>query len=128
MENNASEWATQREKYTVVAAIIIAIISFTAIVIACFFKDMPIAEKITSILITFVGTPLGYLFGYSTTKSAEVSAKDDVAALKTQIAVISGAIESFKSGQQMDEQIISDLKLALEKEKALNRSVGDKGH
>ena len=82
---------------------------------------MTTAEKIVTVLVSFVGTPLGYLFGYSTTKSAEVSAKEDMAALEKRMVSMAGAIESLRESQQMDARVISNLKLALEKEKALKR-------
>ena len=86
MASSDAGWASHRERYTVWTAVIMALGAFLAIIIACFLKDMTTAEKIVTVLVSFVGTPLGYLFGYSTTKSAEVSAKEDISTLKEQIA------------------------------------------
>lgn len=78
-------------------------------------RDMTTAEKIVTVLVSFVGTPLGYLFGYSTTKSAEVSAKEDINILREQIFQTSSAIEKLGQARQTDQEIISDLKVALER-------------
>jgi hypothetical protein len=83
MASSDAGWASHRERYTVWTAVIMALGAFLAIIIACFLKDMTTAEKIVTVLVSFVGTPLGYLFGYSTTKSAEVSAKEDISTLNT---------------------------------------------
>ena len=121
MAGSGDGWASLRERYTVWTAVIMSLVAFIAILAACFFRDMTTAEKIVTVLVSFVGTPLGYLFGYSTTKSAEVSAKEDMAALEKRMVSMAGAIESLRESQQMYARVISNLKLALEKEKALKR-------
>ncbi len=113
--SNSNDWASSRERFTVWTAVIMSLGAFLAIILACFLKDMTTTEKIVTLLVTFVGTPLGYLFGYSTTKSAEVSAKEDIASLREQIAQTSGAIEKLREARQTDLEIISDLKVALER-------------
>lgn len=116
MVGSGDGWASIREQYTVLFAIIMSLVAFIAIliafVIACFFRDMTTAEKIVTILVSFVGTPLGYLFGYSTTKSAEVSAKEDIAILREQIAQTQSAIEMLRKARQTDQELISKLEIA----------------
>jgi hypothetical protein len=89
--------------------------AFVAILIACFFRDMTAAERIVTVLVSFVGTPLGYLFGYSTTKSAEVSAKEEIAILREQIAQTASAIDKLRLARQTDQEIISKLEIARER-------------
>jgi uncharacterized membrane protein YeiB len=117
MDDKGAGWASSRERFTVWTAVIMALGAFLAIIIACFTKDMTTTEKIVTLLISFVGTPLGYLFGYSTTKSAEVSANEKVAALEGQITRLSEAIETFRLARQADQQIIGKLEVALERER-----------
>ena len=119
MAGSGDGWASLRERYTVWTAVIMSLVAFVAILIACFFKDMTTAEKIVTVLVSFVGTPLGYLFGYSTTKSAEVSAKEDISILREQISQTNGAIEKLRQARQTDQEIISDLKVALERTRKL---------
>jgi hypothetical protein len=99
---------------------VMALGAFFAILLVCFIKDMTTAEKIIALLISFVGTPLGYLFGYSTTKSAEVSAKGDIASLREQIALTAGAIEKLREMRQTDQDIISKLEIELERRKRVS--------
>lgn len=114
---DSTGWASLREKYTVLAAVAMALGAFLAIIIACFAKDITITEKIVTLLISFVGTPLGYLFGYSTTKSAEVSANEKIIALENQTSHLSEAMESFRLARQEDQKTISKLELLLERER-----------
>ena len=115
MAGSGDGWASLRERYTVWTAVIMSLVAFVAILIACFFKDMTTAEKIVTVLVSFVGTPLGHLFGYSTTKSAEVSAKEDIVVLREQIAQTASAIEKLRQARQTDQEIISKLEIARER-------------
>jgi hypothetical protein len=121
MDDKNAGWVSSRERFTVWAAVIMALGAFSAIVVACFIKDVTVAEKIVALLISFVGTPLGYLFGYSTTKSAEVSANEKVAGLGGQISQLSEAIAAFKSENQINQGTIEELTRSMEKLKLRSR-------
>jgi hypothetical protein len=109
---NSNNWASEREKYTVGTAIFIALVAFSAIVVACFFKDVTTAEKIVAILVSFVSTPIGYLFGYSGAKSSEIEARKDTGILQDQVSNLSLGFNELKDANTKAQEIIKSYDLA----------------